>query len=249
MKAALLLATFVLAAPHGVPSALRTPVLVELFTSQGCSSCPSADALLAKLLRDQPVADAEIIPLALHVDYWNRDGWNDPYSAKAFSRRQQAYSGTSGDGRLYTPQLVIDGREAIAGSDENGARRAVESAAARGHLPLTIDARVRGTGVRLSIDLPAAPAGAEPVDVMVALAEHDLSTAVRRGENAGRTLTHTAVVRTLQTLGALEGEAFVANGQIELNRTWKVSSLRAVVWLQGRTSRHVLGAAAVPLAR
>jgi hypothetical protein len=249
MKAALLLATFVLAPPHVVPPAPRTPVLVELFTSEGCSSCPSADALLAKLLREQPVADAEIIPLALHVDYWNRDGWKDPYSAKAFSQRQQAYSGVSGDARVYTPQLVIDGREAIVGSDEIGARRAVESAAARGHLPLTIDARLAGTGVRLSIDLPAAPAGAEPVDVMVALTEHDLRTAVTRGENAGRTLTHAAVVRTLQTLGALEAESFVANGQIELNRTWKASSMRAVVWLQGRTSRHVLGAAAVPLAR
>jgi hypothetical protein len=101
--------------------------------------------------------------------------------------------------------------------------------------------------VRLSIDLPAAPEGAEPIDVLVALTEDDLSSVVRRGENGGRTLTHVAVVRTLESLGSLERESFVADGQLALDRRWQTGKMRAVAWLQGRRTRHVYGAATAPL--
>ena len=104
-----------------------------------------------------------------------------------------------------------------------------------------------GTSVRLSIDLPAAPADGEPVDVLVALTEDDLSSVVRRGENGGRTLSHVAVVRKLESLGTLEREAFVAEGQMSLDRTWKPGKMRAVAWLQGRRNRHVYGAASATL--
>jgi hypothetical protein len=231
---------------HGAPSAQRGPraVLVELFTSEGCSSCPPADALLAKLHREQPVAGASIIPLSLHVDYWDHQGWKDPFGSKAFTARQQAYSRNLGDDRVYTPQMVVDGREEFLGNDEAAARRAIESALQRPGLALRLDARVAAGSLRLSIDLPAAPADAEPIDVMVALAEDDLTSTVRRGENSGRTLTHVAVVRKLETLGSLERETFVANGQMVLDRAWKTQKLRAVAWLQGRKSRHVYGSAA-----
>jgi hypothetical protein len=249
MKATLLLLALVLA-PGGPPSpAVRTPVLVELFTSEGCSSCPPADALLTRLLREQPIPDAEIIPLSFHVDYWDHQGWKDPFSSKTCTVRQQRYSKIFGEESVYTPQMVVDGQEQFTGGDEAAARRAVSSAASRTRLALKVDARVAGTGVRLSIDLPAAPANAEPIDVVVALSEDDLTSAVRRGENVGLTLTHVAVVRKLQTLGLLERESFVANGQIPIERAWQIAKMRAVVWLQGRTSQRVYGAAAAGIAR
>jgi hypothetical protein len=228
-------------------AAPKTLVLVELFTSEGCSSCPPADALLTKLLREQPIADVEIVPLSLHVDYWDHQGWKDPFASKALTGRQEAYSKIFGADRLYTPQMVVDGRDELNGSDEAGVRRLVQAAAARPHLPLRVDARARGSSVRLSIDLPAAPADAEPIDVLVALTEDDLSSVVRRGENGGRTLSHVAVVRKLDALGSLERETFVADGQMSLDRTWKPSKMRAVAWLQGRRTRHVYGAASSPL--
>jgi hypothetical protein len=228
-------------------AAPKTPVLVELFTSEGCSSCPPADALLARFLREQPVADVEIIPLSLHVDYWDHQGWRDPFASKMFTSRQEAYAKIFGPDRLYTPQIVVDGRDELNGSDEAGVRRVVQTAAGRPHLPLRIDARARGSSVRLSIDLPAAPADAEPIDVLVALTEDDLSSIVRRGENGGRTLSHAAVVRKLETLGSLERETFVADGQMSLDRTWKGGKMRAVAWLQGRRTRHVYGAATTAL--
>jgi hypothetical protein len=231
-----------------VDTAPRTPVLVELFTSEGCSSCPPADALLTRFLREQPVADVEIIPLSLHVDYWDHQGWKDPFGSKAFSSRQAAYSKIFGED-IYTPQMVVDGRDALNGSDEQAARRIVREAASRRHLPLRLDARSIGTSVRLSIDLPAAPADAEPIDVLVALTEDDLSSVVRRGENGGRTLTHVAVVRKLESLGTLEREAFVADGQLSLDRAWKAAKMRAITWLQGRRTRQVYGAATAVLAQ
>jgi hypothetical protein len=230
--------------PEAAP---KTPVLVELFTSEGCSSCPPADALLTKFLREQPIADAEIIPLSLHVDYWDHQGWKDPFASKAITSRQEAYSKIFGADRLYTPQVVVDGRDELNGGDEAGVRRVVLAAAARPHLPLRVDARARGSSVRLSIDLPAAPADAEAIDVLVALTEDDLSSVVRRGENGGRTLSHVAVVRTLEALGSLERETFVADGQLSLDRTWKPARMRAVAWLQGRRTRHVYGTASSPL--
>jgi hypothetical protein len=244
------LLTFVVGLVLGGTSAVaapRTAVLVELFTSEGCSSCPPADALLAKLLKEQPLPDVEIVPLSLHVDYWNHQGWKDPFSSKAFTARQTEYSKGFGANKIYTPQMVVDGREELNGSDEAAARRAMSAAAARQHLPVRIDARVRGTSVRMAIDLPAAPADAEPIDVLVALTEDGLTNDVRRGENSGRTLTHVAVVRTLQQLGSLDRETFVADGQLKLDPAWKVGGMRAVTWLQGRRTRHVYGTAVTPL--
>jgi hypothetical protein len=228
-------------------AAPKTPVLVELFTSEGCSSCPPAEALLTKLLRSQPIADVEIIPLALHVDYWDHQGWKDPFASKVFTARQEAYSKIFGAARVYTPQLVVDGREELNGSDEAAVARILQSVASRPRLALRVDARVRAGAVRLAIDLPAAPADAEPIDVLVALTEDDLTSVVSRGENGGRTLTHVAVVRKLESLGSLERETFVADGQMSVDRVWRVNKMRAVVWLQGRRTRHVYGAATATL--
>ncbi len=177
VKGEVLLAAWVLIAgvtANGPPPPPSIPVLVELFTSEGCSSCPPADELLRKLLREQPVAGADIIAVAFHVDYWDRQGWKDPFSSKAFSSRQQDYTRIFGPDKLYTPQMVVDGRDEFVGSDESAARKIVETASQRKHLQVKLDARVVADGLRLSFDLPAAPAGSEPIDVMVAVVEDDL---------------------------------------------------------------------------
>jgi hypothetical protein len=250
MKHFLTLVLFALALSSGGSAAPpRVPVLLELFTSEGCSSCPPADALLARLVREQPIASVEIIAVEFHVDYWDHHGWKDPFASKAFTARQKDYSRVFGEDRVYTPQMVVDGRDEFVGSDEGAARRLVEAAASRPHLPLRVDARVSADGLRLSLDLPAAPRDAEPIDVMVALTEDDLTSAVRRGENTGKSLTHVAVVRKLELSGTLGPETFVANGQMRLERGWNPAKMRAVTWLQGRKSRHVYATAVSGIAR
>jgi hypothetical protein len=240
----------VLLAGRGGPApAPDTPVLVELFTSEGCSSCPPADALLAALEAEQPVPGAEIVPLGLHVDYWDRLGWKDPFSSADYTARQQAYAGPLGGEEVYTPQVVVDGQVGVVGSDAPAIRAAVAAAAARPHLAVRVTARTSGDGIRLTVDLPAAPAGAEKVQVFAALTEAAATTRVTRGENRGRTLQHVAVVRKLESLGPLDAESAVAEGAWRIDRKWNAQALRAVVWLQGEKTRHVLGAATAPVQR
>jgi hypothetical protein len=245
--AALLLA--VVAPGREVAPPPRVPVLVELFTSEGCSSCPPADALLAQLQRDQPIANAEIIPLGLHVDYWDRLGWKDKFSSAAYTARQQSYSKIFGEDRVYTPQLVVDGRQELVGNDGALAQRAIAAAAERPHLSLRVTATSTGERLRLVIDLPAAPQGAEGIDVLAAVTQHGLTSEVRSGENRGKMLAHVAVVRKVQSLGSLNADAVVAEGQWKLERAWGTGGLNAVVWLQGKSTRQVYGAATVPIAQ
>jgi hypothetical protein len=249
MKTALICTLLFVTGLRPDPPAPRTPVLVELFTSEGCSSCPPADAMLASLLTDQPVAAAEIIALELHVDYWDRLGWKDPFSSRTFTERQEAYSRAFGGAEVFTPQMVVDGRDHFVGSDRGEATKAIAAAAGRQHLPLAVSARLRDAALRMTIDLPAAPRDGEAVDVFAAIIEDDLTSVVRRGENGGRTLKHMAVVRKIETLGSLEPQAFVAEGQWKLERGWTSARIRTVVWLQGRQTKHVYGAATGSLNR
>jgi hypothetical protein len=243
MRTAVICALLFVTGLRSGPPAPRTPVLVELFTSEGCSSCPPADAMLASLHTGQPVAAAEIVALELHVDYWDRLGWKDPFSSRAFTDRQEAYSRALGGAEVFTPQMVVDGRDHMVGSDRSEAVKAITAAAGRPHLPLAVSARLAGPALRMTIDLPAAPRDGEAIDVFAAVTEDDLTSVVRRGENGGRTLKHMAVVRKLQTLGSLEPQAFVAEGQWKIERGWMTDRLRAVVWLQGRQTKQVYGAA------
>lgn len=231
------------------PGSGRTPVLVELFTSEGCSSCPPADDLLRRLLQDQPIEGVEVIAISEHVDYWNRLGWTDPFSSSRYSDRQSQFAEAFGAGRIYTPQLVIDGRLQVVGSDWPAVRRAVLDAARSPRASVAVSAARspdnRRAVVRVTVqDLPArAPKSA--LHVMVAIVEDQLITEVRRGENARRRLQHDAVARGLASIGSVgetdrEGE-FV--GDIALQKEWVPGRLRVVAFLQDESTRRVVGAA------
>ncbi len=236
------------------PADKRTPVVVELFTSEGCSSCPPADEVLARLERAQPVAGAEIIALGEHVDYWNYIGWADPFSSPAFSERQGAYAKAFGRDGVYTPQMVVDGRAEFVGSNWNKAVAAITQAARapKADVQITLTRKIAGAvSLRARAgNLPEATAG-DTVDLLLAVTESDLSSNVSRGENAGRTLNHRTVVRQLSLIGSAEakqGVSFSAESAVTLAKGWKQENLRAVVFVQERKSRRVIGAGVVKLA-
>ena len=245
----LLGAAVVLALSQAAPPPVRVPVLVELFTSEGCASCPEADALLETLQREQPVDGVEIVPLGLHVDYFDHLGWKDPFSSSSYTARQQSYPHIFGADSMYTPQIVVDGREAVAGNDGDLARRAVGSAARVAHLPLRLIAHQAADHVQMTITLPAAPTDAEKIQLLAAVTEDGLTSMVKRGENGGRTLTHVAVARTVQALDSLKSAESVVEKRLAVARSWRSDGLRVVVWLQGAKSRTVYGAASAPVSR
>jgi hypothetical protein len=236
----------------------RTPVIVELFTSEGCSSCPPADALLAQLEKTQPVKGAEVIVLALHVDYWNRLGWADPFSSPAFSERQGEYSRAFGKQDVYTPQMVVDGQAEFNGSNQNRAYQAITKAAQTPKASVRLTTPARGEAekslgqVRLRVNVDGLPAvsDGDAAEVLLAVTESNLSTNVARGENAGRRLSHAGVVRSLTVIGSVDpqgGGAFTADTVVEIGKGMRRENLRVVVFVQERASRRVLGAAATRL--
>ncbi len=234
---------------EGSPSA-RVPVLVELFTSEGCSSCPPADAALARLERTQPVTGAEIVALSLHVDYWNRLGWADPFSSASFSARQSGYSRAWGVDRVYTPQIVVDGRVELLGSDEAKARRVVEEAARLPKAAIELASAQSGGHAALRIRVRALPSvtPGDTAELLLAITEDRLANDVPRGENAGRRLVHSAVVRDLAVVGPLQpGAPFETQRPLHLKANWKRNALHAVVFVQERRSRKVLGVARISI--
>ena len=240
-KLALVLA--VLALPHGSsPAETKVPVLVELFTSEGCSSCPAADAMLLRLLRTQPFDGVELIALGEHVDYWDSGGWRDRFSSRQFTLRQEGYSGRIGGGRIYTPQAVVGGRIDVLGSDEAGLRKAL--AKTRSGTSGTIVLRWGASdadGIALRVEVSSLPTH-DGSDIWIALAEDGLVSRVTGGENAGRTLEHAAVVRTLARIGETAGASFSAGQRLVLDSAWKRPALRAVAFVQERSTGRVLAA-------
>ena len=168
----------------------RAPVLVELFTSEGCSSCPPADRLLESL---DPLA----IVLSEHVDYWDRLGWRDPYSGHANTERQEAYARGFGIPGPYTPQMVIDGITEFVGND--GRRAMDEVARARLRPKIGVHLARTPAGVEVQID-----AAARAADVWLALADESGTSQVAAGENQGRRLHHVAILRSLRKIGAVK---------------------------------------------
>ena len=231
----------------------RAPVVVELFTSEGCSSCPPADALLARMDETQPVEGAEVIALAQHVDYWNYLGWSDPFSSHEFSERQGAYSRAFGKDGVYTPQMVVDGRAEFAGGNSGKAFDEIARAAREPKAEVLLtraDAQGKADApVRLSLRVEKLPklSDGDAAEVLLAITEGGLASDVSRGENTGRKLRHVGVVRSLTKLGDLGAGAFSTETSVTPEKEWRRENLRAVVLLQERASRRVVGAASVKL--
>ena len=175
--------------------AAERPVVVELFTSEGCSSCPPADAFLTDLSRSRP----DVLPLAFHVTYWDQLGWRDPYGLAAATARQARYGARFGDGS-YTPEMVVDGRKGLVGSERGEAQAAIAAAAAAQHSGPDISVVRRNGTVDVAV---AGGRGAATVVLVGFDGQH--RTAVGRGENGGRTLTESNIVRSVRTLGHWAG--------------------------------------------
>ena len=225
----------------------RTPVLVELFTSEGCSSCPPADALLSKLDR-QPVAGAELVVLSEHVDYWNDLGWMDPYSAHFYSERQSTYAGRLGLDTVYTPQMVVDGTSEFVGSNSRSANEAFVKALGVAKIPVRVSSiTFEPTKVlQARVETGALPEsfGSREAEVYVAVALDRAESQVSRGENDGRTLEHTAVVRNLLKIGTLrKGQTFSRDVQLKLETGTDPRNLRLIAFLQEPHQGRIVGAA------
>lgn len=239
-------------APPPSNSAARSPVLVELFTSEGCSSCPPADDALARLEKGQPVNGAQVIALEWHVDYWNRLGWVDPFSSAEATARQEAYSTAFHIDGLYTPQLVIDGQKQLVGDSAEAAGEIANAARrAKARVQLSVaSASAKVVEIRVQVAaLPTSPRK-EDAELWLALIESDLQSDVLRGENAGRKLKHASVVRRAKRLGKLSGDVkeLAATSTEQLDPSWTRSHLQAAAFLQERRTGRVLGAALIPLA-
>ena len=247
---ALLAAVF--AAPRDpVPNPMkgRVPVVVELFTSEGCSSCPPADKLLMRIAEQQPVGGAEIIVLSEHVDYWNRLGWKDPFSHSRFSQRQQEYSRQRWPGKVYTPQMVVDGSVEFVGSDAAAALDAIAAAAKNPKDKVELELGVQqAETLPVSIRISGFPTQKGRAEVILAVSEDDLSVDVARGENGGRRLNHSGVVRDWRVIGSIDlskGAPFEKSERVSLSSEWKPEKLRIVALLQESPVGRIIGAAAI----
>ena len=233
-------------------AASRPAVIVELFTSEGCSSCPPADNVLSWLDDRRPLPGVEIIPLSEHVDYWNHLGWADPYSSAAFTERQREYSQSLRAG-VYTPQMVVDGNIQFVGGDREAAIEAITNASRMSKAtvriqpiaPANSSARNR---VSFTVEVANIPLNGakEKGLVFLAVTENNLQSNVAGGENSGRNLKHTAVVRQLKMIGKLEarpGASFLAQPTINISKDWKRNDLRAVAFIELQSSHKILGAA------
>lgn len=231
-----------------VTSDARQPVLVELFTSEGCSSCPPADALLARLDATQFIPGAEAIVLSEHVTYWNDGGWRDPFSQEAFTERQHEYVVRLGLQSAYTPQIVVDGVADVLGSDAATLTRRVTRAAAKPKPQLNIEAAT-WQGDMLHFAVRTTDQDHSPL--VVVLAEDQTQSSVSRGENAGRMLRHVAVARVLKDMGpnAADGRPLTLKLVADKGAAAQGKSLRLVVFLVDRHSGRVQAIAEEPVRR
>lgn len=222
---------------------VATPIVVELFSSEGCSSCPPADAFLRKLERSQPVSGVAVLPLEFHVDYWNYLGWKDPFSKSEYSERQQRYAESLKNHKVFTPELIVQGSDVLEGADEDGATTTIRTAAQRplAHVELTLD------GDKVNVKVTNAPGddADEIYDVWMAVTESGLSTNVADGENRGRRLAHGPIVRNFVHVGRVAKGAFTGQVTAALDPGWKRPNVKRVVFVQGNTSRRIVGANAV----
>lgn len=222
-------------------SSEKTPVLLELFTSLGCSSCPPADKLLVELDRQQPIPGVRLIVLSEHVDYWNTERWSDPFSSTAYTQRQQAYDSRFGV-EAYTPQLVVDGSTALLGSDWQKAADAIQRVLRGPRVPVHVTA-TRDQG-KVNLEITAGPnATANKGVVFLALAHNQAESHVGGGENAGRDLSEVAVAYSMKQLGKIDAQsAFSKSLSIDLPSKSQAGDLRVIAFIRKSDTLQVIGA-------
>ena len=230
-------------------------VVVELFTSEGCSSCPPADELLARIGERQPITSVHLIAMEEHVDYWNEQGWNDRFSSSEMTERQRRYASVLKNGNPYTPQMVVDGTLEFVGSHGQQAQESIVAESRRIKTPVALEeSGTSGKGQEsfsVKIGKLESPSKGDVPEVWMAITETGLHSAVTGGENAGHELRHAAIVRWFYKIGEAkdEGEtSFAGTESVSLQRDWKRENLRAVALVQEKKSRRILGAAEMPIA-
>lgn len=216
-------------AQRNKPPGSREPVLVELFTSEGCGNCPPADKYLAFLENQQPVAGADVITLGYHVDYFNDRGWKDEYSSADYTRRQNLYAMRLGADSIYTPQMIVDGGSQFVGSDAAKANETITRAANMEKPDVT--ATVTGKQAEVKITNIGRHSVATAV---LATAEDGLISDVKAGNNKGKKLPHISVVRSLKAFGKVPEKATEFTGTVELpaDPAWKAENVRYIVYVQ-----------------
>jgi hypothetical protein len=246
-----LAATAVLSQLAGKAQELQSPpvnpVVVELFTSEGCSSCPPADALLERMDAAQPIPGAQLIVLSEHVDYWDHDGWKDPYSSSFVTERQAEYIRVLRLNTAYTPQIIIDGTFELQG---NGAplTESLRKASATRKIPVhirSVTLDFNGSRVlRGRAEVESAGEKSE-ANVYAALALDHVESQVLRGENSGKRLTHVSVVQEITKIGKLTRGSFSQDFQIKLKSGMDPTNLRLIVFVQTPNVGRILGAVAL----
>jgi len=232
----------------------RKPVVVELFTSEGCSDCPPAEALALKM-EQQPIPGVDLIVLEEHVDYWNRQGWVDPFSSMEWTDRQRVYVGRV-NSSPYSPEMVVDGQSQFVGSNGRAAQAAIEKAARAPETSVTIaggkmDAK-DSEDFTVSVGKLAGDAPKDVAEVWLAVVEDGLHSPVTGGENAGHVLYHAAVLRSLHKIGVAQAQSdtasFTGDARVKFKSSWKRENLHVVVFVQEKKSLAILGAASTKVA-
>jgi hypothetical protein len=224
----------------------RVPVLLELFTSEGCSSCPPADKLLGMLDRDQPVKGVELIVLSEHVDYWDHEGWKDPYSSRAVSQRQEDYESRLGGGDVYTPQLIIDGGTQVVGSNWKAAEPAIVKSMRDPKIPLSLSAVREGSSIRVHIEAKENSSSLPNGDVYLVTAADHAHSQIFGGENAGRAIDHVAVSSSFRKVGKLlAGSNFSKDVRVSIASDSPSRATRLIAFVQDPVTRRILGSAQI----
>lgn len=224
-----------------------SPILVELFTSEGCSSCPPADIWLQRMDSMQPLPGAHLIVMSEHVDYWNHDGWKDPYSSSLMTERQNDYVGALKLKTPYTPQVIVDGDAELKMTDEQQMEQTFRQANAVSKIPVHITSATVDPAnpllLHAHVEIDQNSTGHE-ADIYEAIALSHAESQVLRGENSGKHLTHVAVVQGLTKIGKLEkGKTFSKDVEIKLKAGDDPKNIRLIVFAQEAGPGKVLGAA------
>lgn len=227
----------------GLLAAAPTPIVVELFTSEGCSSCPAADQTLRLVdaSSKELVDGAEVLTVGFHVDYWDRLGWKDPFGSPLFTARQELYQRRVGSSSIYTPHFLVNGRSTKGSS----LKAALEEAAKAPRAKLT--AQLKSDAKSVTVDIQVAKGAlSEKANVLVVITERALVSEISAGENEGRTVLHAPTARSLINAGVLDAEGGALSAKLKLNERWRRQNTQVLVLLQDESMR-IVGAARIGL--